>query len=93
MKGAKRYVLAPPWACKGLSIIKEKAHPSYRHSLTDWTNIAEAEAEGFAETPGIDTIVHEGEVLYIPSFWYTDIWIVSMLLNERVHIVVRVLVV
>lgn len=69
LKGAKRYVLAPPWACKGLSIIKDKAHPSYRHSLTDWTNVAEAEADGFAETPGIDTIVHEGEVLYIPSFW------------------------
>ena len=37
LKGAKRYILAPPHACPSLSIVKEKAHPEYRHSLTDCT--------------------------------------------------------
>merc|ERR1712072_1166397 len=32
LKGNKRYILAPPRACKGLQIIAEREHPSYRHS-------------------------------------------------------------
>ena len=61
LKGAKRYILAPPTECKGLSIIKEKAHPSYRHSLNDWTDPKEPLKDPkFAEVMAIDTIVHEG---------------------------------
>ena len=39
LKGAKRYILSPPKDCERLSIIKEKAHPSYRHSTADWSNM------------------------------------------------------
>jgi len=70
LKGAKRYILAPPHACPSLSIVKEKAHPEYRHSLTDWSDPREALQEGFGQVDAIDTILHEGEVLYIPSYWF-----------------------
>lgn len=70
LKGQKRYILAPPSACKTLGIIADNAHPSYRHSVIDWSNIDEAKERGFANAQGIDTIVRKGEVLYIPSFWF-----------------------
>jgi len=69
LKGAKRYILAPPSECPKLNLIKEKRHPSYRHSTTDWSNFEMAKSEGFGDARAIDTIVHEGEVLYIPSYW------------------------
>ena len=52
-----------------MKLIKEKAHPSYRHSTVDWSDFAAARSEGFGDVRAIDTIVHEGEVLYIPSYW------------------------
>jgi len=70
LKGAKRYILAPPSECKALGVIKEKAHPSYRHSILDWSDELEAVREGFAKVRAVDTILHEGEVLYIPSYWF-----------------------
>ena len=70
LKGAKRYILNPPSECSMLDIIADKAHPSYRHSRTDWSNEDEAKRQGFANARGIDTIVHEGEILYIPSYWF-----------------------
>mmetsp|Transcript_27199 Transcript_27199/g.79268 ORF Transcript_27199/g.79268 Transcript_27199/m.79268 type:complete len:434 (-) Transcript_27199:116-1417(-) len=69
LKGAKRYVLAAPTECPKLGLIRDKGHPSYRHSKIDWSNFDEAKREGFAGVRAIDTIVHEGEVLYIPSYW------------------------
>eukprot|EP00615_Pteridomonas_danica_P004652 CAMPEP_0114341580 /NCGR_PEP_ID=MMETSP0101-20121206/9144_1 /TAXON_ID=38822 ORGANISM="Pteridomonas danica, Strain PT" /NCGR_SAMPLE_ID=MMETSP0101 /ASSEMBLY_ACC=CAM_ASM_000211 /LENGTH=473 /DNA_ID=CAMNT_0001475235 /DNA_START=147 /DNA_END=1568 /DNA_ORIENTATION=- len=69
LKGAKRYILTPPSECKKLSLIKDKQHPSYRHSVTDWSNPEEASEDGFHDAMAIDTILHEGEVLYIPSYW------------------------
>ena len=69
LKGAKRYILNPPSACKQLGIISDTRHPSYRHSVIDWSDIQQAESRGFATIDGIDTIVKAGEVLYIPSYW------------------------
>lgn len=70
VQGAKRYILNPPNECKKLGIISEKAHPSFRHSTIDWSNMEEAKAHNFDTVDGIDTIVRQGEVLYIPSFWF-----------------------
>ena len=70
LKGAKRYILNPPSECALLDIIADKGHPSYRHSTTDWSNEDEARAQGFEKARGIDTIVREGEILYIPSYWF-----------------------
>ena len=57
-----RYILNPPQACKKLGIITDTKHPSYRHSLIDWSDINQAKSFDFANVNGIDTIVRTGEV-------------------------------
>jgi len=70
LKGAKRYILAPPRACHTLSLIKDRKHPSFRHSTTDWSHPEQAkDAFSGPEALAIDTVVREGEILYIPSYW------------------------
>lgn len=68
--GAKRYILTPPHTCKYLGIISDKRHPSFRHSVIDWSDLQQAAAHNFDKVDAIDTIVQEGEVLYVPSFWF-----------------------
>ena len=70
IKGAKRYILNPPHECKKLGIISDLKHPSYRHSIIDWSDIDQATRRGFDTVNAIDTIVQAGEVLYIPSYWF-----------------------
>lgn len=70
MRGAKRYILTPPHTCKYLGIISDKKHPSFRHSVLDWSDIQQAVAHHFDKVDAIDTIVQEGEILYVPSFWF-----------------------
>lgn len=70
LKGSKRYILAPPWACDKLGIISDNKHPSYRHSVIDWSDPQQALSNGFKQADAIDTVVRMGEVLYIPSFWF-----------------------
>lgn len=69
LTGVKRYVLNPPSACKALKLIQDVDHPSYRHSIIDWSNPAEALKFGFDKVQAIDTLVRQGEVLYIPTGW------------------------
>lgn len=69
LKGAKRYILAPPKECERLAIIKDRGHPSYRHSEVDWSD-PKFVKNNFAGIDAIDTILRKGEVLYIPSFWF-----------------------
>ena len=66
----KRYILAPPEACPHLAIIADKRHPSFRHSAMDFSNLTRAQGQQLRHVRSIDTIVREGEVLYIPSFWF-----------------------
>lgn len=68
--GAKRYILNPPKEYKKLGLITDSKHPSYRHSVIDWSVISQATSRGFASVDAIDTIVQRGEVLYIPSYWF-----------------------
>lgn len=70
LKGSKRYIITPPWTCDRLGIISDTRHPSYRHSVIDWSDPLQAQQSGFDKVDAIDTIVHMGEVLYIPSFWF-----------------------
>lgn len=70
LKGAKRYILNPPTACGQLDIISDSNHPSYRHSVIDWSDIGQAKERGFHNVDAVDTIVRAGEVLYIPSYWF-----------------------
>ena len=70
IRGSKRYILMPPEACKYLAIISDKKHPSFRHSIVDFSNIAQAKLKHFHKVKSIETVVRRGEVLYIPSFWF-----------------------
>jgi ribosomal protein L16 Arg81 hydroxylase len=70
IKGSKRYILNPPRSCKKLSIISDSRHPSYRHSVIDWSDRQQAVSYGFGDIEAIDTILREGEVLYLPSYWF-----------------------
>eukprot|EP00981_Chlorochromonas_danica_P000630 scaffold143_cov173-Ochromonas_danica.AAC.6 len=70
LKGAKRYILTPPRTCDRLGIIPDTHHPSYRHSTIDWSDLGQAKDNHFDLVDAIDTIVHKGELLYIPSFWF-----------------------
>jgi hypothetical protein len=70
VKGSKRYILAPPRSCDHLAIIPDTKHPSYRHSTIDWSDLSQAKANKFDEVDAIDTILHHGEILYIPSYWF-----------------------
>lgn len=70
IKGQKRYILTPPYTCEYLGIISNRKHTSFRHSIIDWSNVDECKAAHFDKVAAIDTIVKEGEVLYIPSYWF-----------------------
>ncbi len=69
LRGAKRYIVTPPWTCDRLGIISDTKHPSYRHSVIDWSDMAQAQ-KNFNGVNAFDTVVRAGEVLYIPSFWF-----------------------
>ncbi|GMH79402.1 hypothetical protein TrLO_g3597 [Triparma laevis f. longispina] len=72
LSGSKRYTLLPPNQCNLLSVIKLKEHPSRRHVLLNFKDIFEEEEgmEDARKARGVDTIVKEGEVLYVPSRWF-----------------------
>lgn len=70
LRGRRRYILTPPETCKHLGIISDRVHPSFRHSILDWSSEAMAKASGFANVKAIDTVMRPGEVLYIPSYWF-----------------------
>jgi Cupin-like domain len=70
LKGSKRYILTPPRSCSKLGIISDINHPSYRHSVIDWSDLSQAKGSDFDAVEAIDTIVQTGEILYIPSYWF-----------------------
>eukprot|EP00605_Chrysophyceae_sp_TOSAG23-4_P000738 GSChrysophyteH1.ASY1.ANO1.825.1 assembled CDS len=69
LRGAKRYVLTPPESCEHVHLIPDPNHPSFRHSVIDWSNVTQARENSFDKVQAIDTIVRTGEVLYVPSYW------------------------
>lgn len=70
LKGSKRYILTPPHTCPKIGIISDPYHPSFRHSVIDWSDVGQATSHHFEEVDAIDTIVRAGEILYVPSFWF-----------------------
>jgi oxalate decarboxylase/phosphoglucose isomerase-like protein (cupin superfamily) len=70
LRGKKRYILSHPSGCTNLAIISDRKHPSYRHSVVDWTDPVQAASAGFKNVQAFDTVVRKGEILYIPSYWF-----------------------
>jgi hypothetical protein len=63
-------VLTRPESCPLLGVVGDPKHPSHRQSLLDWGDLAQAKSNHFDEVPAIETVMHAGEVLYIPSYWF-----------------------
>ena len=68
LKGHKRYVLMAPKQCKNIYLLL-KGHLSGRHSEVDWSDVDEAKFPKCFDSEATETIVSEGEVLYVPSHW------------------------
>jgi len=68
LKGAKRYVLMHPNQCKSLYLLP-KSHPSGRHSQVDWSDPDFEKHPLFKEAQATETILKEGQVLYVPTHW------------------------
>ena len=54
LRALRRYVLAPPVACKQLEILEDRDHPSFRHSVTDWSDPEDYMRAGYDRTVGIE---------------------------------------
>jgi hypothetical protein len=75
LRGAKRYVLLPPSECPDLYLYP-RGHPEGRHAKGDWSQLDLDKYPDMAKAKGTQVIVREGEILYIPSYWFH--YIVSM---------------
>jgi ribosomal protein L16 Arg81 hydroxylase len=72
LRGKKRYILAPPSACKDIDL-SPRGHPSARHATFDWSDsneINKIERNDFFNINATEVVLEAGEVLYIPSFWF-----------------------
>ena len=68
LKGAKRYILMPPNQCKNIYLLP-KSHPSGRHSQVDWSDPDFEKHPNFRHARATETILRQGQVLYVPSHW------------------------
>lgn len=70
VRGAKRYIVSPPSVCSCLDLLT--SGPSTRHTRLDWSDLS-ALPERALECPATEVVVREGDVLYMPSYWYHHI--------------------
>eukprot|EP00038_Savillea_parva_P014269 m.10489 g.10489 ORF g.10489 m.10489 type:complete len:817 (+) comp2751_c0_seq1:94-2544(+) len=84
LRGAKRYILLPPSECS-LLYLWPKGHPEGRHVRADWSKLNLTQYPQTAKAKATEVVLSEGEVLYIPSYWFHYIisTTVSMQCNTR----------
>lgn len=70
VRGSKRYIVAPPSACVCLDLLT--TGPSARHTRLNWSDLSALPAHALA-CPATEVVVHAGDVLYMPSYWYHHI--------------------
>jgi len=81
MTGAKRYILAPPNQCSKLGILTDPKVGGYRHSYINFghlTLLQESDMPFYErewlhaakDSLAVETVLKEGEVLYVPSHWF-----------------------
>jgi len=79
--GERRYILADPAQCERMGLYPP-GHPSLRHSSFDWTNVSEWENRvEFQDSLVQEVVLHEGDVLYLPTNWFH--FIVNLSLNYQ----------
>jgi hypothetical protein len=81
LTGAKRYILSPPRECSKFGIFPTRVSPLYRHSSLNFEHLnrmddpdmpakERAWLERAATSEAVETVLKEGEVLYLPSHWF-----------------------
>jgi hypothetical protein len=85
VKGAKRYILAPPRECSKLGVIPSIKSPMYRHSIlnyrhfdylhdkeqsADMSDKERAWLQKAAGSQAVETVLKAGEVMYLPCNWF-----------------------
>ena len=79
--GERRYVLARPDQCSRM-YLHPRGHPSVRHSSFDWGDPAERRKRpDFEDAMLTEVVLHEGDVLYLPTNWFH--YIVNLSLNYQ----------
>jgi hypothetical protein len=83
--GAKRYILFPPNSCQKLGIITNDKSPIRRHASLNYGHVQylhdpdqrtripkeeKAWLEKATTAPAVETVLKEGEILFIPSYWF-----------------------
>jgi hypothetical protein len=79
IKGKKRYILLPPSECDKLHLFTDRTHFSFRHSPLHMDKINDWPDERSKNALAIESVLEEGEVLYIPSYWFH--YIISLEFN------------
>ena len=83
--GAKRYILMPPTECKFAAVMG--SGPSSRHFGYDGSDLrtlydsSRSSFKDYSQARAVETVLQEGEVLYIPSYFMH--WIVSLTANYQ----------
>lgn len=88
LRGSRRYLLGHPRNCPTMYLHPPK-HPLERHSQVDWTTIVNATDSSqntihfpdFANTTINEVVLQEGDVLYLPTYWFHHI--VSLTINYQ----------
>lgn len=70
VRGSKRYILSPPSVCSCLRLLSEGQ--SKRHTSVNWSDL-EAMPEDSRNCPATEAVIEQGDVLYVPSYWYHHI--------------------
>lgn len=81
--GAKRYILHPPRECHKLGIATSRASSLFRHSLLELGKVGKSKVldnkssveerawlNRASTSEALETVLKEGEVLFIPSHWF-----------------------
>jgi len=79
--GAKRYILSPPNQCSKFGIFPTRDSPLYRHSGLNFGHITRMDDPAMPEkerawleiassSKSVETVLKQGEVLYLPSHWF-----------------------
>jgi len=70
VRGSKRYILSPPSVCACLHLLSEGQ--SKRHTAVNWSDV-DALPDDARACPATEVVVGQGDVLYVPSYWYHHI--------------------
>lgn len=81
--GRKRFILSPPQAHSKLHLFPH-IHPQSRKSQVDFKHPNKPRLPYFRNVPAFEVILEEGDVLYIPPFWFHRVETVEPAINLNI---------